>query len=50
MQSSTSEKIQQTFDAPILKREFELMFGGLATDGKRITNDPSWNPARLGCP
>ncbi|WP_271270369.1 methyl-accepting chemotaxis protein [Aliamphritea hakodatensis] len=41
----TPEAIQQTFDAPILKREFELIFGGLATDGKRITNDSSWNPA-----
>ncbi len=40
----TPEAIQQAFDTPILKREFELIFGGLATDGKRITNDPSWNP------
>lgn len=38
------ETIQDTFDAPILGREFEIMFGGLATDGKRITNDPNWNP------
>lgn len=40
----SQERIQQVFDAPILKKEFLLMFGGLDTDGKRITNDPSWNP------
>ncbi|MGB1236709.1 MAG: methyl-accepting chemotaxis protein [Pseudomonadales bacterium] len=39
-----AESIQRAFDAPSLKDEFMLIFGGLATDGKRITNDPSWNP------
>jgi methyl-accepting chemotaxis protein len=37
--------IQKTFDLPLYKQEFLLIFGGLSTDGKRITNDPSWNPA-----
>ncbi|MEH6578204.1 MAG: cache domain-containing protein [Amphritea sp.] len=37
--------IQKTFDTPMLKDEFLLVFGGLDTDGARITNDPSWNPA-----
>lgn len=37
-------RIQQTFDIPLLKKEFLLMFGGLDTDGKPITNDASWNP------
>ena len=40
----SAETIQRTFDAPILKKEFLLIFGGLDTDGNRITNDPSWNP------
>ena len=39
------ENIQSTFNLPLYKKEFILIFGGLATDGKRITNDPSWNPA-----
>ena len=39
------ETIQDTFDLPLLKEEFILIFGGLDTDGARITNDPSWNPA-----
>ncbi|KJZ14982.1 chemotaxis protein [Marinomonas sp. S3726] len=39
------ENIQKTFDLPLYKQEFLLIFGGLSTDGKRITNDPSWNPA-----
>ncbi|WP_415894094.1 methyl-accepting chemotaxis protein [Neptuniibacter sp. PT8_73] len=38
------ETIQATFDNPILKKEFILIFGGLDTDGKKITNDPEWNP------
>lgn len=38
------ETIQSTFDAPLLKDEFILIFGGLDTDGERITNDPNWNP------
>ncbi len=36
--------IQRSFDSPLLKSEFLLIFGGLKTDGKAITNDPSWNP------
>ena len=36
--------IQRTIDAPLLKDNFLLIFGGLSTDGKAITNDPSWNP------
>ncbi|MGB1239668.1 MAG: HAMP domain-containing protein, partial [Pseudomonadales bacterium] len=38
------DNIQQAFDNPILKDHFILMFGGLHTDGKPITNDSSWNP------
>lgn len=38
------DTIQKTFDNPILKKEFLLIFGGLDTDGQRITNDPNWNP------
>ena len=38
------DSIQQTFDTPLLKDEFILIFGGLDSDGERITNDPSWNP------
>ncbi|USH01005.1 methyl-accepting chemotaxis protein [Grimontia kaedaensis] len=40
----SAETIQSTFDLPMLKDEFILIFGGLDTDGKRITNDPTWNP------
>lgn len=40
----SSETIQNTFDTPMLKQEFILIFGGLETDGQRITNDTSWNP------
>lgn len=39
------ERIQEVFDRPQLKQEFLLIFGGLESDGKRITNDPSWDPA-----
>jgi len=38
------ETIQSTFDNPILAKEFILIFGGLDTDGQKITNDPNWNP------
>ncbi|OIN09674.1 methyl-accepting chemotaxis protein [Oceanisphaera psychrotolerans] len=38
-------QIQQVFDLPLLKDEFILIFGGLESqNGRRITNDPSWNP------
>jgi len=40
----TQARIQEMFDRPVLKSEFILIFGGLDTDGKPITNDPSWNP------
>ncbi|UTW08266.1 methyl-accepting chemotaxis protein [Pseudomonas benzenivorans] len=40
----SAEQIQRVFDQPILKQQFLLIFGGLDTDGERITNDPSWNP------
>jgi methyl-accepting chemotaxis protein len=38
------DSIQKAFDAPIYKNEFILLFGGLDTNGTRITNDPNWNP------
>ncbi|WPC03529.1 methyl-accepting chemotaxis protein [Pseudomonas benzenivorans] len=38
-------QIQRVFDQPILKQQFLLIFGGLESDGERITNDPSWNPS-----
>ncbi|RDE19500.1 methyl-accepting chemotaxis protein [Motiliproteus coralliicola] len=40
----SGDRIQRVFDTPMLKDEFILIFGGLDTDGARITNDPSWNP------
>ncbi|MBV7296917.1 methyl-accepting chemotaxis protein [Enterovibrio paralichthyis] len=39
-----AETIQKTFDTPLLKDEFLLIFGGLETDGKSITNDLTWTP------
>ncbi len=39
-----AETIQKTFDTPLLKDEFLLIFGGLETDGKAITNDLTWTP------
>jgi len=36
--------IQEAIDVPILEDKFILIFGGLDTDGKPITNDPSWRP------
>lgn len=39
------EQVQQVFDTPLLQEEFLLVFGGLESqNGRRITNDPSWNP------
>ncbi|AXE33992.1 methyl-accepting chemotaxis protein [Chromobacterium phragmitis] len=38
------ERIQQVFLMPSLKTGFKLIFGGLDTDGKKISNDSSWNP------
>ena len=40
----SQETIQKAFDLPIYKNEFILLFGGLDTNGSRITNDPNWNP------
>ena len=40
----SAEQIQRVFDQPLLKDQFLLIFGGLARDGKRITNTPDWNP------
>ncbi|MFP2770794.1 methyl-accepting chemotaxis protein [Oceanisphaera sp. KMM 10153] len=38
-------QVQQVFDTPLLKDEFLLIFGGLDSEnGRRLTNDPSWNP------
>ena len=33
--------IQSTFDNPLLKEEFLLIFGGLDSDGKKISNNPN---------
>ena len=40
--------IQKTFDLPLYKQEFLLIFGGLSSDGKRITNDPSLESRQIG--
>ena len=40
----SDENIQRTINTPLLKDNFLLMFGGLSTDGKAISNDPTWNP------
>ncbi|MFC7420866.1 methyl-accepting chemotaxis protein [Iodobacter arcticus] len=41
----SNEQIEQSFALPGLKDQFLLMFGGLEENGgKRITNDPTWNP------
>lgn len=40
----TPEQIQRVFDQALLKEHFLLIFGGLQSDGDRITNTPSWNP------
>ncbi|MCP1290031.1 methyl-accepting chemotaxis protein [Chromobacterium sp. S0633] len=40
----SNERILEVFQRPMLKNEFKLVFGGLDSDGKRISNDPSWNP------
>lgn len=38
-----SQTIQNTFNTPLLKDEFILIFGGLDSDGRLISNDPSLN-------
>ena len=40
----SGERILEVFQRPMLKKEFKLIFGGLDTDGKKISNDSSWNP------
>ena len=35
-------QIQNAFNADILKDNFMLVFGGLHSDGKPISNDPAW--------
>jgi len=40
----SSDNIQKNIDLPIFKKEFILIFGGLDTNGIRITNDKTWNP------
>ncbi|HEX5842953.1 MAG TPA: methyl-accepting chemotaxis protein [Pseudomonas sp.] len=37
------EGIQQAFNPPVLKEQFLLVFGGLESDGKAISNDPNWD-------
>lgn len=37
-------QIQRVFDRPLLREQFLLVFGGLDSDGARITNTPSWDP------
>ncbi|WP_191602191.1 methyl-accepting chemotaxis protein [Marinomonas algicola] len=40
------DTIQNTFNLPLYKNEFILIFGGLDSEGgKAIGNDPSWIPA-----
>lgn len=36
--------IQSTMNLPLLQKEFILIFGGLDSDGKPISNTPDWNP------
>lgn len=36
--------IQNTMNRPLLQKEFILVFGGLNTDGKPISNNQDWNP------
>lgn len=38
----SNKAIDDALGVPILEDEFEIMFGGLAVDGKLITNDPNW--------
>ena len=40
----SEQTIQRTMNTPLLKDNFLLMFGGLATNGTAISNDPSWKP------
>ena len=40
----SADNIQKNINLPIFEKEFLLIFGGLDTDGIRITNDKTWNP------
>ncbi len=40
-QDFSRETIQTTFNNPQLKKEFLIIFGGLDTDGKKISNNPN---------
>ena len=40
----SAEFVKKTLQTPILDKEFELIFGGLDTDGAWITNSSTWNP------
>ncbi|WP_354625749.1 methyl-accepting chemotaxis protein [Psychromonas sp. MME2] len=40
----SAQQIQNTFNVATLKNNFLLIFGGLDTDGKAISNDSSWQP------
>ncbi len=40
----SANNIQKNINLPIFEKEFLLIFGGLDTDGIRITNDKTWNP------
>ncbi len=40
----SAEQIQYVMNNPVLKDEFVLIFGALETDGRPISNTPSWNP------
>ncbi|MFT2112440.1 methyl-accepting chemotaxis protein [Marinomonas sp. 2405UD68-3] len=39
------ENILNTFNTPIYNKEFLVLFGGLDTDGKAITNSTTWTPS-----
>ena len=42
----SADTIQNTMNTPLLEDEFILIFGGLETNGKPISNDPDWSPPK----
>ncbi len=40
----SKETIDQLLNRPMLKKEFLIVYGGLDSDGKAITNDQTWEP------
>ena len=38
------KNITNTFNTPVFNKEFMILFGGLESDGKAITNSPTWEP------